>query len=787
MNLRDGAKELRPYQRHAVAELQTYFSHLVVAIRGYLSMAPGGGKTLVTNTFIMEALIKAGLQVLWLAWDWALLQQAFFDMQAQYDVALHPEMFARIGQPSDRSLLRGVTNMRGGDHEHRPRVVYSTVQSFASRVLRDRVPDIEPALMVIDEAHLGVDGELEKAVYLFADVWKVPILGLSGTPRPRLQWGNAATPISFNELVEQGYLASPVVERVSTNRRYTGSFIGDSAMVSPATYRQLARDAARNDLVVQHFDANAERYGKTLIFTHSIAHAAELARRLDPRHKTVVIHSGVPGCKSLIQRFRNGEFQVAIGINMLRHGIDVPDVKTVFLCAPTTSDIVFLQSICRASRLAPGKDHFNVVDFEDNFKNERFAGLLVRPSDYFYGAGRSDGFGTGTGTERGPGDGRRPAIVRPNLDYYRRHIHAEPTMVTLRYPESAPEAFLALDGLRVNDSQTFGLEIELTSTAFQTGHAAWAEIAEKLLEFIRRCFGSKVADRPNPNPRGVSYDVWNVVFDGSCGWEIVTPILRGRTGLEDLACLFHRLEEERVLENLGLHVDYSTGVHVHLAWRYGRPHRIRRLLRFLRRFEPALASLVAPSRVVGSAAEQYCSSWRATIGDEKLARLKTIQDVYSLVRDQSRYVSVNVSGIKNRPQRLEVRLHSGTVEASKMALWTALWMNILWAVHRDRSRRARRDLVPIGVPLPSLHLDADVVHLAIERLHLLSAPAMIERLHQRRMHLLSGRHWRRVLGDELVDRLLAAWTETYRSMVPKRPELTERSQTNPATRLEVRH
>ena len=68
-----------------------------------------------------------------------------------------------------------------------------------------------------------------------------------------------------------------------------------------------------------------------------------------------------------VQRFRKGSIDVLVNVEMLTHGVDIPDINSVFLARPTTSDILFAQMVGRAARRhdASKKRTFAVVDFAD--------------------------------------------------------------------------------------------------------------------------------------------------------------------------------------------------------------------------------------------------------------------------------------------------------------------------------------------------------------------------------------------------------------------------------------
>ena len=73
-----------------------------------------------------------------------------------------------------------------------------------------------------------------------------------------------------------------------------------------------------------------------------------------------------------IQRFRNGELEVLINVEMLTEGTDLPNVQAVFLTRPTTSTILMTQMIGRGLRgqKAGGTEKAYLVSFIDNWEDK---------------------------------------------------------------------------------------------------------------------------------------------------------------------------------------------------------------------------------------------------------------------------------------------------------------------------------------------------------------------------------------------------------------------------------
>lgn len=77
-----------------------------------------------------------------------------------------------------------------------------------------------------------------------------------------------------------------------------------------------------------------------------------------------------------LARFRAGELQVLVNVELLTEGVDLPAVQTVLLCRPTQSEVLLSQMIGRALR-GPGvggTEVAHLVSFHDHW--EQFTGWL---------------------------------------------------------------------------------------------------------------------------------------------------------------------------------------------------------------------------------------------------------------------------------------------------------------------------------------------------------------------------------------------------------------------------
>ena len=131
-------------------------------------------------------------------------------------------------------------------------------------------------------------------------------------------------------------------------------------------------------------DADGQLPGKSIVFARNIKHAellAELFSELYPQlgaNFCRVIHSKYERAEELIDDFKStaeSSVRIAISVDMLDTGIDVPEVVNLVFAKPVKSKVKFWQMIGRGTRLCknlygPGKDktHFLIFDHWGNFE-----------------------------------------------------------------------------------------------------------------------------------------------------------------------------------------------------------------------------------------------------------------------------------------------------------------------------------------------------------------------------------------------------------------------------------
>lgn len=210
---------------------------------------------------------------------------------------------------------------------------------------------------------------------------------------------------------------------------------------------------------------------------------------------------------------------------------------------------------------------------------------------------------------------------------------------------------------------------------------------------------------------------WDVKTDSSCGWEIASPTLR----LDNAGECLELREVCKRLQDKGAKVNGTCGLHIHIETPRMSWKQFRRLLRLWARYEPFFFSLVPFSRRDNHYCRpNYSKQWGVMNGDDasNVAAACLTDDEYRLLNDYGPMCSLRGALNLNhywRSQRIEVRLHQGTVSAVKMEKWAMLTMAMVQRAYRD-------DLPEIPAPDMTALADGLSVEYICRTLGLLPSP-----------------------------------------------------------------
>lgn len=270
-------------------------------------------------------------------------------------------------------------------------------------------------LIVIDEAHRSVYRKY-KAIF---DYFDSLLVGLTATPKDEidrdtyalfdLERGIPTDAYDLDEAVSDGYLVPP--KAVSVPLRFVREGIKyddlsdeekeawdaiewdedgsvpdqiDASAVNKWLFNEDTVDKVLEHLMTHGLKvADGDRLGKTIIFAKNHDHAQFIAERFDANYPHLsgkfarVIDFKTEYAQSLIDDFSEPEKapHIAISVDMLDTGIDIPEVVNLVFFKIVRSKTKFWQMIGRGTRLRPHlfgpgehKEYFYVFDFCQNFE-----------------------------------------------------------------------------------------------------------------------------------------------------------------------------------------------------------------------------------------------------------------------------------------------------------------------------------------------------------------------------------------------------------------------------------
>ena len=391
----------RYYQKRAIGSIGEQFSQ--ARRKALLVMATGSGKTRVAIALV-DLLQRAGWvkRALFLADRISLVNQAVGAFKAHLP---------------DSSPVNLVT-----EKDKAGRVYVCTYPTMMGLI--DETTGTEARfgvghfdLVIIDEAHRSVYQKYG-AIFRYFDSL---LVGLTATPRDQvdrntyelfdLEQGVPTDAYELATAVADGYLVPPKVQQVDLRFPREGIDYDSLSEEEQAQWESLDwGDDADDDGLPERVNASAinswlfnsdtvdkvlqhlmeyghtvdggDRLAKTIIFARNHAHATFIEERFNHHypqyagHFARVIDHFATYPQSLLDDFSRKDKapHIAISVDMLDTGVDVPEVANLVFFKPVYSRIKFWQMIGRGTRLCPDlfgpgddKHDFRVFDFCFNF------------------------------------------------------------------------------------------------------------------------------------------------------------------------------------------------------------------------------------------------------------------------------------------------------------------------------------------------------------------------------------------------------------------------------------
>ncbi|MDE7394854.1 MAG: DEAD/DEAH box helicase family protein, partial [Clostridiales bacterium] len=364
--------------------------------KALLVMATGSGKTRtvigLTDVLLRHGWIK---NILFLADRTALVTQA-----KRAFVNLLPDF--------------SVTNLCESKNDPTACGIFSTYQTMMNCI--DSVKDDEGRLFTCGHFDLIVCDEAHRSIYnkyqAIFDYFDAPLIGLTATPKDdidkdtydifELEQGVPTYGYDLAQAVSDGYLVDyrtadvtlkfmqqgVVYDELSQQEKeeYEKTFADENGeypesisskalnewLFNEDTIVQALRCVMQNALKIEY----GQKIGKTIIFAKNHKHAELIFKIFNREYPHLngyakVIDNYLNYAQSAIDEFSDAKRlpQIAISVDMLDTGIDIPEILNLVIFKPVLSSAKFWQMIGRGTRLCAGlldgvdKEKFFVFDF----------------------------------------------------------------------------------------------------------------------------------------------------------------------------------------------------------------------------------------------------------------------------------------------------------------------------------------------------------------------------------------------------------------------------------------
>lgn len=408
----------RYYQKRAIARVGEVFEK-DRGRKALLVMATGSGKTR-TAIALVDQLMRANLvrRVLFLADRRALVRQA----RNAFAKHLPATPLANLLQRHDPTK---------NDHKS-ARVIVSTYPTMMGLIEEMSAGEklFGPGhfdLIIIDEAHRSVYRKYQ-AIFSYFDSL---LVGLTATPREEidrdtyslfaLEKGVPTDAYDLMDAISDGYLVPP--RGISVPLKFQREGISYAQLSDEEKEEWDALEWNDDGIAPERVEASdlnkwlfnidtvdkvlaqlmqdgikvegGDKLGKTIIFARSRAHARFILERFDHNyphlagHFARLIDYSIDYADQLIEEFSDPVSmpQIAISVDMMDTGIDVPEVVNLVLFKPVRSKTKFWQMVGRGTRLCPDlfgpdqdKQEFVIFDYCQNLEFFGENPNMVEPS-----------------------------------------------------------------------------------------------------------------------------------------------------------------------------------------------------------------------------------------------------------------------------------------------------------------------------------------------------------------------------------------------------------------------
>lgn len=257
------------------------------------------------------------------------------------------------------------------------------------------------SLVLVDECHVGITPRLEEMLNHF-EQQGATIVGFSATPykgrgKALRYWPRPSVVYSLMDGIRDGYLVPPKC------------FLSEAKSLDMTLVEEVCGEWDKKQLAAvltaEHF---VQEVSSLVLQTHarkpSVVYAcnvrqAKLLAEVFERYgtKVSIVHSkqNLVERKDNMDAFLTGQSQIIVNVGILGYGWDHPDLRNIYMAAPTRSLSRYEQRLGRGTRALPGvidpdmsrderlaaiaasgKPHFNIYDITDSSRSHQLLNAL---------------------------------------------------------------------------------------------------------------------------------------------------------------------------------------------------------------------------------------------------------------------------------------------------------------------------------------------------------------------------------------------------------------------------
>lgn len=345
---------LRPYQQEAKEAIFAAWDECAHVL---FQMPTGTGKTRLFTSIISD--IKA----------WSILNHK----DAKILIIAHRvELIEQISESLDRYRVAHGVIVGGKPRDLSHAVQVASIQTITHRTNINVAESLDADFVIIDEAHHSMARSYQKLWELYPEA---KMLGVTATPWRMNHMG-------FTSIYDKLIVSQPISQFISEQwlAPYTYYSIGDNSQIChdinaidefdiegdykvSALERVVDRCNIRANLLSSYLKWAKGKKG--IIYSVSRKHSDHICSEFKAAGINIVRIDSQTSREERridVQRFRNGQIDIIVNVDIFSEGFDCPDIEFIQLARPTKSLVKYLQQVGRGLRPTKGKTKCVILD-----------------------------------------------------------------------------------------------------------------------------------------------------------------------------------------------------------------------------------------------------------------------------------------------------------------------------------------------------------------------------------------------------------------------------------------